>query len=288
MISNENMEQTAETEEWVQVGRYSGLQQAYDHALVILAMGEACRVNPAETPGEYELQAEPHPAPRVSEELEAYRREMVPSMPARPAAGEWRHHPAGAWLTAIWVLSLLATFYWQDQDASLVDHAASSSVGLIARGEWWRPFTALFLHADLPHLVGNLTSGVVFATLVSRSVGPLLGWSLILGCGTAGNAIVSRLTYPAPFVSLGASAAVFAALGILTGCGVAETLLDRARLPWLRIAAPFLAGLVLLGWLGGGGSENTDVLGHVFGFGTGLVAGAATGVIEGKRSAITV
>lgn len=287
MISHANMEQADETEEWVRVGRYPGLRQAYDHALVVLAMGEACRVNLTETPGEYELEAEAHPAAKVSEELEAYGREMAVSAPVPPAAGEWMRHSAGTWLTALWVLSLIATFYRQGQDASLVGRAASSSVGLIHDGEWWRPFTALFLHADLPHLVGNLAGGVVFATLVSRSLGPLLGWALILGCGTVGNAIVSRLTYPESFVSLGASAAVFAALGILTGCGVAETLLDRARLPWLRICAPFLAGLILLGWLGGGGSENTDVLGHVFGFGTGLVAGAAAGIVEGKRLAVT-
>ena len=99
--------------------------------------------------------------------------------------------------------------------------------------------------------------------------------------------ITSRLTYPEAFVSLGASTAVFAALGILSGLGVAETLRDRARLPWVRISAPFLAGLVLLGWLGGGGGHgsNTDVLGHVFGFSSGLVAGVATGALEGKRLA---
>ncbi|MES2439283.1 MAG: rhomboid family intramembrane serine protease [Verrucomicrobiota bacterium] len=283
MISNANMEQIEEPEEWVRVGHYPTLQQAYDHGLVILAMGEACRVTEAETSGEYELQAEAHPAPKISEELDAYGREMAQHGMVSSPGKEWSRHPAGAWLTGLWVLALMAVFYWQDQDASLADRAASSSVGLIGQREWWRPFTALFLHADLSHLVGNLASGVVFATLVSRSVGPVLGWALILGSGTLGNAIVSWLTYPEPFVSLGASTAVFAALGILSGLGVAETLRDRARLPWLRISAPFLAGLVLLGWLGGGNGGNTDVLGHVFGFSSGLVAGMATGALEGKR-----
>ena len=126
----------------------------------------------------------------------------------------------------------------------------------------------------------------VFATLVAKMIGPLLGWALILGCGTLGNIFTSRLTYPEPFISLGASTAVFAALGILSGLGVAETLRDHARLPWLRISAPFLAGLILLGWLGGGsGGGNSDVLGHVFGFSSGLVAGVAAGALEGKRPA---
>jgi hypothetical protein len=75
---------------------------------------------------------------------------------------------------------------------------------------------------------------------------------------------------------------VFAALGILAGIGFHAMLRLRRRLPWTRIAAPVLAGLVLLGWLGGGpASGNTDVLGHVCGFGSGLAAGVLTGCFGG-------
>lgn len=282
MISNSNTETLAE-EEWVHVGSYPTLAQAYDHGLVILAMGEACRVTEAEVPGEYELQAEPHPAPRVTEELDAYGREMTTPVARPPGGKEWSRHSTGWGFTALWVLILMAVFYWQDLDYTLADRAASSSVGLIGKGEWWRPFTALFLHADLAHLFGNLAGGIVFAGLVARSIGPALGWLLILGCGTIGNALVSRMTYPNSFISLGASTAVFAALGILCGTGVAEVFYERVRMPWMRILAPLFAGLVILGWLGGNNSGNTDVLGHVFGFGSGVVAGIATGTVEAKR-----
>ena len=264
-------------DEWVQVGHYPTLGQAYDHGLVILAMGEACRVEEAERPGEFDLHAEVQPAEKISAELDAYGREVALAAEVPPVRAEWARHSSGWVFCGIWILAMVAVFYWQDQDASLVGRAASSSVGLIGRGEWWRPFTALFLHADVGHLVGNLSSGVIFATLVARLVGPLRGWAMILACGTLGNVITSRVTYPEPFVSLGASTAVFAALGILSGLGIVETLRDRARLPWARIAAPFLAGIVLLGWLGGGNDPHTDVLGHVFGFSSGLLAGMAAG-----------
>ena len=79
---------------------------------------------------------------------------------------------------------------------------------------------------------------------------------------------------------------MFAALGILSGHGVAETLRENEPLPWLRIFAPVLAGVIMLGWLGGGHDPNTDVLGHVFGFGTGLVAGSLVGVLQGKHRSI--
>lgn len=277
----------AGTEDLVQVGRYPTLAQAFDHSLVILAMGEACRVNESERSGEYDLLAETHQTPRISLELDAYGREMALPVEPRPTGNEWLRHPAGWRYCWAWVLMLLAVFYWQNLDLSLVESAASSSVGLIDRGEWWRPFTALFLHANAGHLAGNLVGGVIFATLVARSVGPLLGWAMILACGTLGNIITSRLIYPEPFVSLGASTAVFAALGILSGFGIAETLRERARLPWTRIMAPVLAGIILLGWLGGGHDSHTDVLGHVFGFSSGLAAGVVVGVIEGKRTRVT-
>ena len=66
----QNLEEPAEAEEWIQVGRYATVEQAYDHGLVILAMGEACRVAEAETPGEFDLQAEAGPASaKISREL---------------------------------------------------------------------------------------------------------------------------------------------------------------------------------------------------------------------------
>jgi membrane associated rhomboid family serine protease len=282
---NETEDAAADREDWVLVGHYQSLAEAYEHCLVILAMGEACRVSPAETPGVFILEAEIHATTRIAGELDAYRRETGMTAPREPLADEWPRHSPGWLFCGCWVSLLMAVFYWQGEDSSLVDRAASSSVGLFGRGEWWRPFTGLFLHADIGHLVGNLVGGAVFGTLVARLIGPLRGWTLILTAGTLGNLVTSALTYPQPFNSIGASTAVFAALGILSGVGIAETLRERAHLPWLRILAPVFAGIILLGWLGGGSTPQTDVLGHVFGFGSGLAAGAAVGALDGRRPA---
>jgi membrane associated rhomboid family serine protease len=282
---NETEDAAADREEWVQVGFYPSLAEAYDHGLVILAMGEACRVSPSETPGIFILEAEIHAVARIAGELDAYGSESGLTNCREPLETEWPRHSPGWLFCGIWVLALVAVFFRQSEDPTLVDRAASSSIGLFGRGEWWRPFTGLFLHADIGHLVGNLVGGAVFGTLVARLIGPLRGWTLILASGTLGNILTSALTYPQPFNSIGASTAVFAALGILSGVGIAETLRERAHLPWLRILAPVFAGIILLGWLGGGSTPQTDVLGHVFGFGSGLAAGAAVGALEGKRPA---
>lgn len=268
-------EQTDE-EQWVDVARFPSLDEAQENALVALAMGEAIRVDYGEVPGEFELRVEPAAAPRVSEELREYAAEAEVKPPPPLVSSNWAKHPAGALHYLVWAAVLLIVFHQQSQAPSLADRYASSSVGLIAHGEWWRPFTALFLHGDGGHIIGNLASGVVFGALVSKSIGPWKGWAMILLAGTLGNAITSAVTYPEPFVSLGASTAVFGALGILSGIGLVENFREELRMPWMRVLAPLLAGLVLLGLLGGAEpGAGVDVFGHVFGFSAGVLLGAA-------------
>lgn len=271
----------------VLVGQYPTVEQAHDHALVILAMGEACWVSVAENPGEYHLHAEAAAATGIVHELQIYAGELDDQrrLKNRPEPVEAFHHPEGWEIFMLWALCLVVIFFQQGQDVSLTDRGASSSIGLIARHEWWRPFTALFLHADLQHLVGNLLSGAIFGALVSRSIGPLRGWALILACGTLGNILTAFMRYPEPFLSIGGSTAVFGALGILTGLGFSTSLRNHSRMSWMKVAAPVLAGLVLLGWLGGGGGNpDTDVLGHIFGFASGLVSGMIVGEMRQRPS----
>lgn len=279
-MSETNQDTAEDAENLAEVGKYPTLEQAHEHGLVILAMREPCLIAETETPGHYSLQAEPAAAPQIASELNAYESEKTIFRPAPPERELFRFS-AGWEVYGIWMLALIGCFLWQQGHPSFAEHAASSSIGLIGHGEWWRPFTALFLHADVPHLIGNLFSGLFFGTLVARSIGPWRGWALILACGTLGNALTSALTWPENFTSIGASTAVFGALGILSGLGFSAMLRSRLHLPWARIAAPVLAGIILLGWLGGGsGSVNTDVLGHVFGFGSGLTAGIVLGTLS--------
>ena len=270
---------------WVSVGQYPTLREANDHGLVILAMGEACRVAANADQKEFQLQAEMHPAPRIAVELDAYAAEIsLPdkTVPTRKPWGRYAH----SWvLCGYWMLLLVSVYYCQGIDDSLIERARSSSVGLFQRGEWWRPFTAQFLHGDLMHLIGNLLVGAAFITFVVRAIGPFKGWGLTLLCGTLGNALTSWSYYPDHFSSIGASTSVFAALGILSGLGIAESLPSRPHLPWLRILTPFMAGVVLLGMLGASQDPHTDVLGHICGFGFGLPAGIVAGIKEEKKSA---
>jgi rhomboid protease GluP len=138
-----------------------------------------------------------------------------------------------------------------------------------ARTEWWRAITALTLHADPEHLSNNLFFGVLVGVAASRLLGPGVAWFVALLAGGCAN-YVEMWIAPASHRALGASTAVFAALGLLTGLAWTERLSFRER-KWYRWA-PLIAGVILLTLFGAGG-EHVDVLGHFLGFAFGTAAG---------------
>jgi rhomboid protease GluP len=140
--------------------------------------------------------------------------------------------------------------------------------------EWWRVVTALTLHADVGHLVSNLLFGVVLGYLASRSLGGGVAWAGILVGAMMGNAL-DAIWMPEQQRSIGASTAVFAALGILSA--YAWTLETATNLRWAKRLGPLIAGVILLGFLGAGG-ERTDVVAHI----TGFASGCAIGMLFGK------
>lgn len=279
MTGHSESNQPTDDESWVTVRRFSTLDDAYDHGLVVLAMGEDCRVEQEPDDNTFILQTEDEPSLSLEKELDAFTEETIAATAPREHP-EFRTYPAGwAWYFA-WAIALIATYYWQGSPNASVDRYVSSSIDLIRYHEWWRPFTSLFLHADLPHLVGNLLVGLGFTIFVAHSIGAWKAWTLILLSGALGNALNSWIQYPEAFRSLGASTAVFAALGLLSGVGVMQSWRMRPHWSWAKIAGPLLAGLVLLGMLGASSDPRTDVLGHACGFVAGLGAGVIAGHFE--------
>jgi membrane associated rhomboid family serine protease len=135
--------------------------------------------------------------------------------------------------------------------------------------------TSLTLHVDAAHLIGNLVFGILFGVFLSRAVGAGVGWLASLLAGAAGNLINVYLQGP-DYRSLGASTAVFGAIGILTAYQWRQqSWSDRW---WLRFA-PLIAGAIFLGYLGGSG-ERTDVLAHALGMSVGVVLGVVIAGLE--------
>lgn len=138
---------------------------------------------------------------------------------------------------------------------------------LVRNGEVWRLFTALTLHSGVKHLLSNLVFGVFFGFFAGRLLGSGVAWLAIVIAAASGNAF-NTLLLDASHRSIGASTAVFAALGVVAGYVWFGKLMAQDR--WSKRFGPIVGGLALLMFTGTGG-ENTDVGAHLLGFACGFV-----------------
>jgi len=166
-------------------------------------------------------------------------------------------------------------------DAGRVDGA------LIRSGEWWRTITALTLHSGARHLIGNLVFGVLFGLFAGRLIGSGVAWLAIVSAAAMGNA-VNTLLLESVHRSVGASTAVFAALGLVAGFVWRGKFMAQDR--WSYRFGPVVGGLALLMFTGTGG-PNTDIGAHLLGFVCGFMAGIlliALGPVPTDRRSQTV
>lgn len=205
--------------------------------------------------------------------LRQYERENPPAPPPPPAP---RLHPH-AWIGCVlYVAVLMGVAYAVAGGLVRLDafDLGELDAARVQGGQWWRAWTALTLHLDGPHLAANLLAGVWFGYLAARQLGGGLAWFLIVSGAALAN-LLAGLYGPPEHRAVGASTAVFAALGLMS----AYSWRERLRWPqrWARRWGPLVAGVVLLGWTGSAG-EGTDLIGHLSGFIVGVVLGAAVAV----------
>jgi len=264
---------------FVEVARFPDRERAADRAFVLAAVGIRCHLAP-----QADCTALTVPladAPRAREHLDAYARENAPAPPRahRPEIG--RHGLE----TALGVDAVLAFLFAADHRflfgvAWLQAGAADASA--ILDGEVWRLVTALGLHGDGRHLLGNLAFGTVAWAMLAGVLGTGAAWLATLAAGALGN-LVSALLHGPAHVAVGASTAVFGALGLLAGLAGRRRM--AAREPTrVRRWAPLAAGVMLLTFLGVTG-ERTDILAHIGGFAVGAALGLAGGRIPGETLA---
>ena len=273
------------------IGPIVDRQQAREWALVLQSQNIAYVVRQAYDEGEsgIVLQIAGHEYQRAMRSLELYEEENENWPPPR-GRDEPRHESSGV-VPAAFVIAVMFFLYATGPVAggSLWFSVGRADAALLV-SEPWRMVTALTLHADAQHVVGNAISGSIFGMMLARRIGPggaLLG--LVLA-GTFGNALNALYHLSEGHRSIGASTAVFGAIGMLAAVQTALTWgrhrEDHAagirRFRWIDVIAPIVGGATLLGALGAGGG-NTDVWAHGFGFVAGGFLGAVTGLWVRRR-----
>ena len=180
---------------------------------------------------------------------------------------------AGSALAGITVALMLLLFFFvtvQWLPALAWFERGSADARLIIQGELWRTVTALTLHADVAHALSNAVAAALFFSAVTSVAGVGLGGALVLLAGAGGN-FANAFLHGSSHDAVGASTAVFGAVGILGSLGMMRRR-RRASSRW-RIWLPVAASFALLGMFGSGG-ERVDIwahlLGLVIGFGLGI------------------
>ena len=203
-------------------------------------------------------------------ELALYEDENPPVRP-KPVRKAPSLDPVPGIYAYLFAICLIA---WFDAGNAFGEHwrAAGRVDGeLLRAGEWWRVFTALTLHADIAHLAGNIVFGALFGLFAGRLLGSGVAWLVIVLSAGLGN-LLNTYLLGFDHRAIGASTAVFAALGLVSGFVWRGKLMSQAR--WVYRLGPIVGGLALLMFTGAGsGDGTTDVGAHLMGFVCGFAAG---------------
>src|ERR1700730_4643406 len=223
-----------------------------ERLLVLTAVGVAGFVAHADS--EFLLQLPPADAPYAIRHLLQYEAENRAPPPLPPPPRVYPH----AWVGSVLYVAVLMGVAWALSNGLVRLDAFELGVldaQRVQAGQWWRAWTALTLHLDGPHLAANLVAGAWLLTVTGAALANLL----------------EGLLGPPEHQAVGASTAVFAALGAMS----AYSWRERFQLPqrWARRWGPLIAGVILLGWTGSAG-EGTDLVAHVAGFAVGALLGA--------------
>lgn len=172
------------------------------------------------------------------------------------------------WSSLAWVLLVVGFYGWSRlragvENLGLMTHAA------LTQGEWWRLFTATWLHANPPHLAMNAVFGFLFLGLVMGRYGAGVGLLAAYLTGVGGNLASGWIHGPA-LRGLGASGVVMGALGLLTFPPLNLPKLSKGLASRLVFGALLAGGLIFVMV---GTDPKADVVAHVGGFVTGWLFG---------------
>ncbi len=128
---------------------------------------------------------------------------------------------------------VLAELHGSTLETAVLIDCGGAYPPLIARGEYWRLFTSMFLHAGIRHLLNNMLLLYVMGSVLETQTGRVRFLITALGGGLAGNLVhyALQIRSAGSSVSVGASGVVFAVIG-----GVLYVLLrNRGRVQGLTL-----------------------------------------------------
>jgi rhomboid protease GluP len=169
----------------------------------------------------------------------------------------------------VYAFSALSSADMMDMDLQiLVDMGALYSPLVLQADQWWRLFTAMFLHGSITHLLMNMFS----LYLIGRSVELYLSnksyLSIYLFSGLLGG-LFSLMMHPNT-VGVGASGAIFGLFGALAGFFLAHREQIQAETKAFMKSFALIIGINLAIGLS---IESIDLVAHIAGLSIGFIGG---------------
>ena len=254
-------------------------RQAMDWSLVLVSQGIESTIEFEESGAGWTLLVTPEDHPRALEAIRLFRLENRRWPWRRPILKETALFD---WGGLGWVL-LLIFFFWattKTPDLRVVGRMNSQAV---FSGDWWRLFTATWLHADLAHLAMNASLGLVLVGLALGRHGTGCGLLLVCLSGAAGN-LFAGLLATTPHLSLGASGMVMGSLGLLAFESFQAGNIPGPR--WKAVLGTAAATIMLFVLLGL--NPGSDVLAHLGGFLGGLGLGVLASLVPNRASSTSL
>lgn len=170
------------------------------------------------------------------------------------------------WGSAAWV-ALICLFFWLSQRNTVLHDTGLMDATAVSHGQWWRLFTAMYLHADAAHLAANAGIGLLLLGLSMGRFGTGIGLLAAFLAGAGGN-VAAWIIYPDGHRSLGASGMVMGCVGLLAAQSFS---LPRNPQSWKYTVSGIAGGLMLFVLMGV--APGTDIVAHFGGFVVGVILG---------------
>lgn len=178
-------------------------------------------------------------------------------------------------ISAIFVILNVIVFLICTFTGNLLYNMGSVGVLDLARGEYYRLFTSMFLHADAQHLVNNMLLLFGIGYMIEKEIGHFRFGIYYLAAGLGGDLLSAWMeVVTGDYVSsIGASGAVFGLDGVL----LALVLFSGKKIA--SVTLPRLLFMIGYSLYSGFTAENINNAAHIGGLITGFVMASIFSVI---------
>jgi len=163
---------------------------------------------------------------------------------------------------------------FETSDSVLMQYGQINS--LVLSGQVWRLFTAMFVHANIAHIAGNMVFLFIFGLRAEKMFDLKEYMAVYFVSGLAGGLLTLVPIMDPNTVSVGASGAIFGMIG-------AVTIYSRRAIGQSIISALVYVFILFILNLG----INVNYLAHLGGLGAGLLLGYLFATNRKPRQAVT-